>query len=583
LKKFELKGVIILHWSKLYSPTLKEPPSDADIKSQELLIRGGFIRKAAAGIYSYLPLGFRVLEKITKIVREEMNAIDSMELLMPIMQPAEIWKITGRWEDYGPEMVKFKDRNKREFTLGPTHEEMITTLIKDGLKSYKQLPVTLYQINTKYRDEIRPRFGLLRGREFIMKDAYSFHTSYESLDQTYKKMYNAYSKICERMDLKYFAVEADTGAIGGSNSHEFTILAENGESNVLFCEQCGYAATDEKAEYKPDYPESKEEMKTLELVKTPNMKKVESISDFLGVPEEQIVKSMVYTGRNGIVMVLIRGDLEIKESKLKAYFGDQTIRKASPEEVLDFMNIPIGYLGPVNAKCPVFADLSVKNMRNYVVGGMKEGYHYINANHGRDFKVYDWIDVKVVTEGDLCPKCGHALKMKKGIEVGQIFKLGTKYSEKLNAFYVDVDGSRKPFIMGCYGWGVSRTMAAVVEQFHDANGIIWPRSIAPFEVVITVVNIADPEQLKIGNAIYEKLSANGLETLIDDREVSGGFKFKDADLIGIPLRITVGRSLKNGEIEMKLRNSKDVVKIHLKEEYDNILETAKEMLNNYRP
>ena len=573
---------MILHWSKFYSPTLKESPSDSELKSQELLIRGGFIRKAAAGVYSYLPLGFRVLEKITKIVREEMNAIGSLELLMPIMQPAEIWKITGRWEDYGPEMVKFKDRNKREFTLGPTHEEMITTLVKNELKSYKQLPITFYQINTKYRDEIRPRFGLLRGREFIMKDAYSFHTSHESLDRTYKDMYTAYSKICERMDLKYFAVDADTGAIGGNNSHEFTILAENGESNILFCEQCGYAATDEKAEYKPDYPESDEKMKALELVKTPDMKTVENVSEFLGVEKGQIVKSMVYSGRKGIVMVLIRGDMEIKESKLRSYFGDQTLRKALPEEVLDSLGVPIGYLGPIGAKCPVFADLSVKNMRNYVVGGMKEEYHYINANHDRDFKVSDWIDVKTVTEGDLCPKCGHPLKTKKGIEVGQIFKLGTKYSEKLNAFYVDSDGSQKPFIMGCYGWGVSRTMAAAVEQFYDANGIIWPRAIAPFEVVITVVNVANSEQLKVGNSLYEKLNANGLETLIDDREVSGGFKFKDADLIGIPLRITVGRALKNGDVEMKLRNSKDVVKVHLEDGYDGVLEAARGMLNAYK-
>jgi len=323
-------------------------------------------------------------------------------------------------------------------------------------------------------------------------------------------------------------------------------------------------------------------MKALELVKTPDMKTVENVSEFLGVEKGQIVKSMVYSGRKGIVMVLIRGDMEIKESKLRSYFGDQTLRKALPEEVLDSLGVPIGYLGPIGAKCPVFADLSVKNMRNYVVGGMKEEYHYINANHDRDFKVSDWIDVKTVTEGDLCPKCGHPLKTKKGIEVGQIFKLGTKYSEKLNAFYVDSDGSQKPFIMGCYGWGVSRTMAAAVEQFYDANGIIWPRAIAPFEVVITVVNVANSEQLKVGNSLYEKLNANGLETLIDDREVSGGFKFKDADLIGIPLRITVGRALKNGDVEMKLRNSKDVVKVHLEDGYDGVLEAARGMLNAYK-
>ncbi len=569
-----------MKWSNLYAPTLKEVPSDADIKSQELLVRAGFIRKAVAGVYSYLPLGLRVLQKITQIVREEMNNIGAQELLMPIMQPAEIWKTTGRWEDYGPEMVKFKDRNKREFTLGPTHEEMITTLVKGELKSYKQLPVTLYQINTKYRDEIRPRFGLLRGREFIMKDAYSFHTDEKSLDETYQDMYKAYSKICKRMDLEYFAVEADTGAIGGNNSHEFTILAKNGESNILYCNECGYAATDEKAEYMPDYPSSNESEKELELVETPNVKTVEELSKFLGIDKTKIVKTMVFVGRNGVFMTLIRGDLEINEAKLKAHFKDQTIRKAFPEEVVSALGVPIGYLGPVGSKVKIFADLSVKNMKNFVVGGMKEEYHYVNANVDRDFKVSEWIDMKRVVAGDRCPKCGAPLKMKKGIEVGQIFKLGTKYSEKLEAFYVDANGERKPFVMGCYGWGVSRTIAAVVEQYHDENGMIWPRSIAPFEIVVTVVNSSNADQMKVGNDIYEFLKDQGFDVLLDDREVSGGFKFKDADLIGIPLRITVGRKLKDGKVEMKLRNSKDVYNVNV--EKSEIFEKAKEMLNDYK-
>ncbi|WP_036223815.1 proline--tRNA ligase [Mesoaciditoga lauensis] len=569
-----------MKWSNLYAPTLKEVPSDADIKSQELLVRAGFIRKAVAGVYSYLPLGLRVLQKITQIVREEMNNIGAQELLMPIMQPAEIWKTTGRWEDYGPEMVKFKDRNKREFTLGPTHEEMITTLVKGELKSYKQLPVTLYQINTKYRDEIRPRFGLLRGREFIMKDAYSFHTDEKSLDETYQNMYKAYSKICKRMDLEYFAVEADTGAIGGNNSHEFTILAKNGESNILYCDECGYAATDEKAEYMPDYPSSNESEKELELVETPNVKTVEELSKFLGIDKTKIVKTMVFVGRNGVFMTLIRGDLEINEAKLKAHFKDQTIRKAFPEEVVSALGVPIGYLGPVGSKVKIFADFSVKSMKNFVVGGMKEEYHYVNANVDRDFKVSEWIDMKRVVAGDRCPKCGAPLKMKKGIEVGQIFKLGTKYSEKLEAFYVDANGERKPFVMGCYGWGVSRTIAAVVEQYHDENGMIWPRSIAPFEIVVTVVNSSNADQMKVGNDIYEFLKDQGFDVLLDDREVSGGFKFKDADLIGIPLRITVGRKLKDGKVEMKLRNSKDVYNVNV--EKSEIFEKAKEMLNDYK-
>ncbi len=569
-----------MRWSQLYAPTLKEVPSDADVKSQELLIRAGFIRKTVAGVYTYLPLGLRVLQKITQIVREEMNAIGAQELLMPIMQPAEIWKTTGRWEDYGPEMIKFLDRNKREFTLGPTHEEMITTLVKGELKSYRQLPVTLYQINTKYRDEIRPRFGLLRGREFIMKDAYSFHSDDKSLDLTYRDMYKAYSRICERMDLEYFAVEADTGAIGGNNSHEFTVLARNGESNILYCEKCGYAATDEKAEYKPDYPISNEKEEELKLVSTPDVKSVEDLTKFLGVTEEKVVKSMVYIGRNGIFMALIRGDLEVNEAKLKAHFKDQTIRKATPEEVQNVLKVPVGYLGPVGAEVKIFADFSVKGMKNFVVGGMKEGFHYVNANFDRDFKVSEWIDMKKVTAGDRCPKCGAPLKMKKGIEVGQIFKLGSKYSEKLEAFYVDKNGQQKPFVMGCYGWGVSRTMAAVVEQYHDENGMIWPRSISPFEVIVTVVNSSNEEQMNFGKELYESLKNSGLDVLLDDREVSGGFKFKDADLIGIPLRITVGRNLKNGKVEMKLRNSQD--KFEIKAEKNIVVKEAEKMLNGYK-
>ncbi len=571
-----------MYWSKLYAPTLKEVPSDVDIKSAELLIRGGFIRKSASGIFSYLPLGTRVLQKITQIVREEMNRAGAQELLMPIMQPSEIWKITGRWEDYGPEMMKLKDRNDREFTLGPTHEEMITTLVKDELRSYKQLPINLYQINTKYRDEIRPRFGLLRGREFIMKDAYSFHTSTESLDQTYMDMYNAYARICERMDLKYVAVEADTGAIGGSNSHEFTAFAESGESNILVCKKCGYSATQEKAECLDDQNSADEPLKELNLVETPNVKTVDELAKFLKVEKGKIVKSMVFTGKNGFVMTLIRGDLEINVSKLKSYLGDQTLRFATAEEVLEKFSSPIGYIGPVGAKeIRIIADNSVKPLKNYVVGGLKNEYHYINVNHGRDYEIKEYADIRTVVEGDKCPKCGSPLELKKGIEVGQVFKLGTKYSEKLSATYVDSDGNEKYYIMGCYGWGVSRTMAAVVEQFHDEKGIIWPRSIAPFEVVVTVVNMSLPDQLKIGRDIYELLEKNGIEVLLDDRDVSAGVKFKDADLIGIPLRITCGKSLENGEVDLKLRNSDKQIKVKA-EDGGSILRNVKSLLENYK-
>ncbi len=570
-----------MYWSKLYAPTLKEVPSDADIKSAELLVRGGFIRKSASGIFSYLPLGTKVLQKITQIVREEMNRTGAQELLMPIMQPAEIWKITGRWEDYGPEMMKLKDRNDREFTLGPTHEEMITTLVKDELRSYKQLPVNFYQINTKYRDEIRPRFGLLRGREFIMKDAYSFHTSYESLDKTYKDMYDAYSKICERMDLKYVAVEADTGAIGGSNSHEFTAFAESGESDILVCDSCGYAATQERAECLDDDFRIEEDQKPLKLVETPNVRTVEELSKFLNVDKKRIVKSMIFVGRSGYIMAMIRGDLEINIAKLKSYLGDQTLRLATGEEVYQKFSTQIGYIGPIGVNVRIIADRSVKTLVNYIVGGLKNEYHYINVNHGRDFKINEYADIRTVVEGDKCPKCGHALKMKKGIEVGQVFKLGTKYSEKLSATYVDSDGNEKYYIMGCYGWGVSRTMAAVVEQFHDDRGIIWPRSIAPFEVVITVVNVSG-DQMRIGHELHDLLEQNGIDVILDDREVSAGFKFKDADLIGIPLRITCGKSLENGEVELKLRNSDKPLKIKI-DDKNYLIEKVKELLEFYKP
>ncbi len=571
-----------MYWSKLYAPTLKEIPSDVDIKSAELLIRGGFIRKSASGIFSYLPLGTRVLQKITQIVREEMNRAGAQELLMPIMQPSEIWKITGRWEDYGPEMMKLKDRNDREFTLGPTHEEMITTLVKDELRSYKQLPINLYQINTKYRDEIRPRFGLLRGREFIMKDAYSFHTSTESLDQTYMDMYNAYARICDRMDLKYVAVEADTGAIGGSNSHEFTAFAESGESNILVCKKCGYSATQEKAECLEDQKDADEPLKELTLVKTPNVKTVDELAKFLKIEKKRIVKSMVFTGKNGFAMILIRGDLEINVSKLKSYLGDQTLRFATAEEILEKFSSPIGYIGPVGVKeIRIIADNSVKFLKNYVVGGLKNEYHYINVNHGKDYEIKEYADIRTVVEGDKCPKCGSPLELKKGIEVGQVFKLGTKYSEKLSATYIDSNGNERYYIMGCYGWGVSRTMAAVVEQFHDEKGIIWPRSIAPVEVVVTIVNMSLPDQLKIGRDIYELLEKNGIEVLLDDRDVSAGVKFKDADLIGIPLRITCGKSLENGDVELKLRNSDKQLKVKA-ENSESILRSVKSLLENYK-
>ncbi|MCD6252983.1 MAG: proline--tRNA ligase [Thermotogae bacterium] len=544
-----------MRFSKLYAPTLKEKPADAELVSQELLQRGGFVRKVAAGVYAYLPLGWRVIKKIEEIVREEMGAIGAQELLMPIIQPAEIWKITGRWDDYGPEMMKLQDRHERSFTLGPTHEEMITTIIQNELNSYKQLPVTLYQIANKYRDEIRPRFGILRAREFIMKDAYSFHRDWESLDATYRDFYRAYSKIIERIGLKYVVVEAATGAIGGSESHEFNVLASTGENTLLLCKKCGYAASQDRAEYTPDYEEFQEPEKPLERVETPNVRTIEEVSAFLSVPKDKIVKSLIFVGKSGAVMTLMRGDLELNPEKLKAYLKDQTLELADPETVRKLFGVPVGFVGPVGAgnTVKIIGDLSVQRMKNYVIGGMEIDTHYVNANHGRDFEISEWADLKLVEAGDRCPKCGEPMQSTKGIELGHIFKLGTKYSDSMGAYFTEQDGSKKPFIMGCYGWGISRTMGAAVEQLHDERGIIWPISIAPYQVIVTIVNIGDKNQVKTGERIYAHLAGAGLEVLLDDRSVSAGFKFNDADLIGIPIRVTIGKKISQGFVEVKKR------------------------------
>jgi len=573
-----------LRMSKLYMPTLKEAPSDAEIVSQELLIRGGFVRKVASGIYTYLPLGKRVLSKIERIVREEMDAIGAQEILMPILQPAELWRTTGRWDDYGPEMMKLKDRHEREFTLGPTHEEVITDLVKNEVKSYKQLPLILYQISVKYRDEIRPRFGVLRAREFIMKDAYSFHRDWDSLNEVYEDFRKAYSKISERLGLEYLVIEAESGAIGGSVSHEFVIPASVGETNVLICDECGYKASDEKAEFKGKYEEINEGEKELKKVPTPNVRTIDEVSDFLNVSPERIVKSLLFKGKEGFVMALIRGDLELNEAKLKAYLKDQSLRLAAPEEVLEEFGVPIGFIGPVGLdSVRKVADVSVKYLKNFVVGGMEEDTHYINVNLGRDFEVDEWADLKVVKEGDPCPVCGNPLREIKGIELGHIFKLGTKYSKSMEAFFTDEDGSLKPFIMGCYGWGVSRTMGASVEQLHDDDGIIWPISIAPYRVVVTVVNVNDEKQMKTGEEIYKKLLEMNEEVVIDDRNVSPGVKFKDADLIGFPIRINVGKGVREGKVELKVRYSKKFLKLSVKEGLAELISTLRKLEEDYDP
>ncbi|ANQ53202.1 prolyl-tRNA synthetase [Thermosipho sp. 1063] len=563
-----------MRFSQLYAPTLRENPADAEIPSQALLQRAGFIRKIAAGVYTYLPLARKTLLKIENIVREEMNRIGAQEILMPIIQPAELWRKSGRWDDYGPEMMKLKDRHERDFTLGPTHEELVTELVKNELNSYKQLPITLYQIANKYRDEIRPRFGVLRAREFIMKDAYSFHSSWESLDETYKKFKEAYSRILERIGLRYTIIEASSGAIGGNESHEFVAFAEYGESNVLYCD-CGYAGSDEKVPYVGNYRVYDEEEKEKELVHTPNVRTVEQVAQFLNVELGRIVKSLIFKGREGFVMALVPGDRELNFEKLKAYLGDQSLQMALPEEIFDKFGVPIGFLGPVGLDgIRIIADNSVKHMKNFVVGGMKKDYHYINVNYGRDFEVNEWTDLIVVEPGDPCPVCGKPLNGERGIELGHIFKLGTKYSETMEIKYMDKDGKLQPFIMGCYGWGISRTLGAIVEQLHDDNGIIWPVSVAPFEVVVTVVGREKEKQF--GEKLYKYLLDRGIDVLIDDRDVSPGVKFKDADLIGFPVRVTIGRMYKEGKVELKERKGSSNV-IDAKEEniYNSLINILK--------
>ncbi|MCX7654656.1 MAG: proline--tRNA ligase [Fervidobacterium sp.] len=567
-----------MRYSQFYAPTLKEAPSDAEVPSQELLIRAGFIRKIAAGVYTYLPLGRKVLLKIEKIVREEMDKIGANEILMPIIQPAELWKQSGRWDDYGPEMMKLKDRHGRDFTLGPTHEELVTFLVQNELNSYKQLPITLYQIANKYRDEIRPRFGVLRAREFIMKDGYSFHSSFESLDETYQAHRKAYSNIMERIGLKYAVVEASTGTIGGSESHEFVAFADTGESNILFCE-CGYAGNDERVPYVGNIQYDNEEEKSIEKVFTPNVKTAQDVADFLNVPVRKIVKTLIYKGRNGYYMALVPGDRELNEEKLKSFVNDQSLVFASPEDILKDFGVPIGFLGPVGAKgIRIIADNLVKGMKNFVVGGMEKDYHFVNVSPGKDFKVDSWADLVVTQKNDPCPVCGRPLNSKKGIELGHIFKLGTKYSEAMGTKYMDRDGQLKPFIMGCYGWGVSRTMGAIVEQLHDEKGIIWPVSVAPFTVVITPVS-NNENLMNFSEGLYNYLIQKGEEVLFDDRNISPGMKFNDADLIGVPFRITVGKTLSQGIVEIKYRTGHHFTVKAEFEEIHQFLEKAKREYN----
>ena len=551
--------------SKVFIPTLREEPAEAESISHKFLLKSGMIKQNARGIYSYLPTAKRVLNKIERIVREEMERVDGVEVLMPVLQPSELWEESGRWEAYGSELMRLKDRNNRDFALGPTHEEIITSLVRDELKSYKRLPITLFQIQSKFRDEKRPRFGLLRGREFIMKDAYSFHSDEESLDETYNDMYNAYHNIFTRVGLKFRPVLADSGAIGGDHTHEFMALAEIGEDTIVYSDSTDFAANIEKAEvvYTPN-PEHTE-IKELEKVETPDVKTAQALADFLNVTLDRIIKSMIIKVDDEYVMILIRGHHELNDVKLKSFFKTENIELATETEIENIMGAKPGSLGPVNVdKIKIYADQFIQDINNLAVGANEDGYHYLNANVDRDFKVEAYGDFRFILEGEALPNNLGNAKFAEGIEVGQVFKLGTKYSESMNATFLNEQGRAQPLIMGCYGVGISRTLSAVIEQHHDDNGIIWPKAISPYDLHLIAINPKQEAQKELSDQIYEQLREK-FDVLYDDRKERAGVKFNDADLIGLPVRIMVGKKASEGIVEVKRRDNTESQEVHVDE------------------
>lgn len=548
--------------SNMLVSTLREVPAEAEIESHKLMLRAGMIRKMAAGIYNYMPIGLKVLKNIEEIVREEMNAAGAQEFLASAVLPAELWQESGRWDVYGDEMFRLKDRNNRDFCLGPTHEEVFTDIARNEIKSYKQLPVNLYQIQTKYRDERRPRFGIMRSREFIMKDAYSFDKDQAGLDVSYDKMHDAYVKIFNRCGIDAKCVEADSGAIGGANSAEFMVKSEVGEDDVVFCSACDYAANIEKAEATPEKAEV-EELLEMEKVATPDSRGIDEVSEFLKVSAKKTVKLLMFNVDGKIVGVVVRGDREVNEVKVaNAAQASGDIIMASHEEYTNATGCEVGFGGPVGIKVDLLlVDEEVTNMYNMILGANETGYHLKNVNYGRDFEGVVG-DFRKIESGEKCPKCGGEVTIARGTEVGHIFKLGTKYSAAMNATFIDENGKNVPFVMGCYGIGVTRTMASIIEQHHDENGIIWPLSVAPYHVSVIPVNIKDEAQMEIANKLYDELRKIGVDAILDDRNERPGVKFKDSELIGIPMRVTVGKKITDGEVEFKLRDGEmEVIKI----------------------
>lgn len=568
-----------MRMSNLLMPTLREVPAEAEITSHKLMLRAGLIRKLAAGIYSYLPLGLRTLQKVEQIVREEMDNAGAQELLMSALLPAEAYQASGRWEVFGPSMFKMKDRNDRDFCLGPTHEELFTQTVIDSVRSYKEYPMTLYQIQHKYRDEGRPRFGIIRSREFIMKDAYSFDLTEEGLDKSYQKMYDAYCRIFNRLGLDFTIVDADSGAMGGSGSQEFMVKSPIGEDGIAYCDDCGYAANYEKAECIPQEKPSPEGDLDMEKIHTPNAHTIEELVSFLNAEAYNFAKTIIYKTDDKYVAAMVRGDREVNEVKLKNLVGCvDDLELAEPFMVRQITNAEVGFAGPVGLDIPVYVDKEVAMMKNFIVGANETDMHYKNVNINKDFTPTEVADIRTIETGDVCPKCGKPIKTAQGIEVGHIFKLGTKYSDALGLKSLDETGKSKTVIMGCYGIGVTRCLAAAIEQNNDENGIIWPVSIAPYHAIVIPVNSKNEEQSEIAEKVYNDLKAKGIEVLLDDRNERAGVKFKDADLIGIPVRIVVGKKCGEGVVEYKERTAENAVEKNI----DDAVNDVVEFINNNR-